>query len=80
MTTFFIAFGIFALAVFGLSLGVILNRRPIQGSCGGLNRIDGVDSDCGGACRAADNARDHRCPRRTTQDASDSRADRSFTP
>ncbi|MGD2032607.1 MAG: (Na+)-NQR maturation NqrM [Gammaproteobacteria bacterium] len=28
-----------------------MNGRRIEGSCGGLNRIPGADSDCGGLCR-----------------------------
>jgi hypothetical protein len=28
--------GIFALAVLGLALGVLLSGRPLRGSCGGL--------------------------------------------
>jgi hypothetical protein len=42
---------IFALAAAALGLGVLRGRRAIQGSCGGLNRIPGVESECGGACR-----------------------------
>jgi len=34
--------GIFALAMLGLGLGVILSGRPLRGSCGGLG-----DSSCG---------------------------------
>jgi hypothetical protein len=42
---------IFALVGVALGLGVLRGRRAIQGSCGGLNRIPGAESDCGGACR-----------------------------
>jgi hypothetical protein len=42
---------IFALAAAALGIGVLRGRRGIQGSCGGLNRIPGVESDCGGTCR-----------------------------
>jgi uncharacterized protein len=42
---------IFALAAAALGIGVLRGRRAIQGSCGGLNRIPGVESDCGGSCR-----------------------------
>jgi hypothetical protein len=42
---------IFALVAVALGIGVLRGRRAIQGSCGGLNRIPGVGSDCGGACR-----------------------------
>ncbi len=42
---------IFALVAVALGIGVLRGRRAIQGSCGGLNRIPGVESDCGGACR-----------------------------
>jgi hypothetical protein len=42
---------IFALSAGALGIGVLRGRRAIQGSCGGLHRIPGVDSDCGGACR-----------------------------
>lgn len=42
---------IFALAIAGLGLGLLCGRRGVQGSCGGLNNLPGVASDCGGACR-----------------------------
>jgi len=42
---------IFALVAVALGIGVLRGRRGIQGSCGGLNNIPGMSSDCGGACR-----------------------------
>ncbi len=48
--TILIAFLVFVLAVLLMSLGVIVSGRRIQGSCGGLANIPGVESDCGGAC------------------------------
>ncbi len=45
MTEFLIAFIIIGLAVAGMALGVMLGRRPISGSCGGLNNIPGLE--CG---------------------------------
>jgi hypothetical protein len=51
---------VFVLAVAGLGLGLLRGRRGIQGSCGGLNNIPGVASDCGGACRRP--CRKHRKP------------------
>ena len=51
MATFLIAFLVFAAVIAGMSIGVMAGRRRIEGSCGGLNQVPGVDSDCGGACR-----------------------------
>jgi len=51
LTTYLLAFAIFLAAVAGLGLGLVLTGRRIEGSCGGLNKIPGVESDCGGACR-----------------------------
>ena len=42
---------VFALAVAGLGLGLLRGRPPVQGSCGGLNNIPGIESDCNGRCR-----------------------------
>ncbi|MEJ2514406.1 MAG: (Na+)-NQR maturation NqrM [Gammaproteobacteria bacterium] len=35
----------------------MFGRPRIEGSCGGLNNLPGVESDCGGTCRRP-------CPRR----------------
>lgn len=50
---------VIAMAIAGLALGQLCGRRPVQGSCGGLNNIPGISSDCGGACRKG-----LPCPRR----------------
>jgi hypothetical protein len=43
---------VFVAVMAGMAIGVIKGRDAISGSCGGLNRIPGVESDCGGTCRA----------------------------
>jgi hypothetical protein len=42
---------VFALVMLGLCLGPLLGRSGIQGSCGGLGAIPGIESDCGGVCK-----------------------------
>ncbi len=51
MATFIIAFLLFATVIAAMSIGVIFGRRRIEGSCGGLNQLAGIESDCGGQCR-----------------------------
>lgn len=41
--------GLFALAMTGLSVGVILSNRVLSGSCGGAAKLEGLDGACG-AC------------------------------
>jgi hypothetical protein len=48
-----IALLVFVLAFVGMALGVLWGRGSIQGSCGGLSKVPGVESDCSGACQAA---------------------------
>lgn len=43
--TFLIAFLLMVLIVVGMGLGVLLGRRPISGSCGGLGAL-GLKADC----------------------------------
>lgn len=43
MNTFLITTGVFLIAVAGMSIGVIISNRRIQGSCGGLANMK--DSD-----------------------------------
>ena len=46
---YLLSFLVFAAAVLGMCVSVVSGRRPIQGSCGGLNRIAGLEGSCG-AC------------------------------
>lgn len=46
MITFLTTLIVFIIAVFALSLGWILNQKSIKGSCGGLNNISGMESQC----------------------------------
>jgi hypothetical protein len=43
---------VFMLVIVSMAIGVLRGRKAITGSCGGLNRIPGVESDCGGTCRS----------------------------
>ncbi len=43
METFLLTFGLLLLIVLGMSVGVIFMRKPITGSCGGLNAISDAD-------------------------------------
>lgn len=50
MQLLLISFVLIAIVVLIMSVGVIMGRKPVQGSCGGLNRIDGMNECdiCGG--------------------------------
>lgn len=41
-----------------MAVGVLLGRKPIAGSCGGLGAV-GLQGDCGSCAKPA-----HRCPRK----------------
>lgn len=45
MATVLITFGTFLIVILLMAIGVILNKKTIQGSCGGLNNV-GVDKVC----------------------------------
>ncbi|MDV7105285.1 (Na+)-NQR maturation NqrM [Vibrio sp. TH_r3] len=45
MATIFITFGVFLIVILLMAIGVILNKKTIQGSCGGLNNV-GVEKVC----------------------------------
>ncbi len=45
MTTMLITFGFFLIVILLMAIGVIFNKKTIQGSCGGLNNV-GVDQVC----------------------------------
>ncbi|WP_455210667.1 (Na+)-NQR maturation NqrM [Kaarinaea lacus] len=46
---------VFLMAVAAMSIGVVLGGRSIQGSCGGLNHIPGLESSCGGCDKPCKN-------------------------
>ena len=39
-----VAIVVFGLVFAGLAIGLLLANKPLQGSCGGLNQLDGQDS------------------------------------
>ncbi len=45
MTTFFLAFCVLACLITAMSIGVIMGRKPIKGSCGGMAAI-GMETEC----------------------------------
>ncbi len=51
MIEIILSFLVFIIVVLSMSIGVFYGRRALRGSCGGLNKISGIDSDCGGQCR-----------------------------
>ena len=57
MLTFLATFAVFLLVVFGMSLGWIIKRKSIQGSCGGISSI-GMEKvcDCPEPCDARKSA------------------------
>lgn len=46
MTIFLVTFLVMAIAILAMAVGVLVGRRPIGGSCGGLDRI-GLECDAG---------------------------------
>lgn len=46
MQVFLMTFFILAVVVIAMSLGVIFSNREIKGSCGGLNKIKGLEGSC----------------------------------
>jgi hypothetical protein len=49
LVTFLISFVLLLLVIAGMSVGVMNGRKPISGSCGGLN--GGNCELCSGSCR-----------------------------
>jgi len=46
MTIFLVTFLVMGIAILAMAVGVLVGRRPIGGSCGGLERI-GLECDAG---------------------------------
>ncbi|AVR02975.1 (Na+)-NQR maturation NqrM [Pluralibacter gergoviae] len=45
LTVFLATFAVFLLVVFGMSLGYLIKRKSIQGSCGGISSL-GLEKVC----------------------------------
>jgi hypothetical protein len=80
MTVFLISFLAFAVAVGLMSLGVLLGRRPIQGSCGGLRNIPGVDTNCTGACTGTCPRKGAKRPGKGREPTADSKRESTLSP
>jgi len=61
MEIFLATFLIMLTAIGGMAVGVIFKRHPIKGSCGGLNKIDGVEclAGCSKPCEKRRQASRH---------------------
>ena len=46
LSFFLVVFGTFIFLVGIMGIGVVMGRRPISGSCGGIGRINGRDGEC----------------------------------
>ena len=69
MGLFLTSFLVIALAGLGMALGVLFGRRPLAGTCGGMNAVDGAGCLlCGnptrgsGRCRRAPNPGETEAP------------------
>jgi len=53
-----ISFFLIAIVMLIMSVGVLMGRKPVQGSCGGLNKIEGMGECelCGGDAAKCDEA------------------------
>ncbi len=49
MIEFIFSIVLFLIAALAMGVGLVLGREGIRGSCGGLNRIPGLQGSCG-AC------------------------------
>lgn len=45
MIEFLLAFGVLLLLIAGMSIGVLMGRKPIAGSCGGMAAL-GMEVEC----------------------------------
>lgn len=65
MLTFLATFAVFLLVVLGMSLGWIIKRKSIQGSCGGISAL-GMEKVCD--CPEPCDARKKRMAREARRD------------
>jgi hypothetical protein len=46
MVYFVVSVIVMSLFLTAMAIGVIMGRKPLKGSCGGLNRVMGEDEEC----------------------------------
>ncbi|KAA0014328.1 (Na+)-NQR maturation NqrM [Billgrantia pellis] len=74
MTTFLVVLGFMLLIMAAMAIGVIAGRKPIAGSCGGLNKLglkEGCDI-CGGkdeVCEEESRKRNESSARRRSDES-----------
>ena len=74
LVTLLLSFLVIVTVVTAMAVGVMAGRQPIKGSCGGLSNIPGIESDCGGLCRAKGGKPREACHRHSRSCADDGRA------
>ena len=74
MNTFLITLGVFAVALCGMAIGVMVSGRRIKGSCGGLSSFK--DRDGNSVCEACSNPSPDCSRRRELEDAEEAVAAR----
>ncbi len=70
MTTLMLTFAIFLAVVLGMSIGALINKKAIHGSCGGLSNGLGKEAlcDCCADSRSSSSEKPPSCGRRATPD------------
>lgn len=58
------SFCVMLVCVGAMAVGVMFGQRPIAGSCGGLNNLEGSDGECSFCGRPSG----ERCRRETTRE------------
>ena len=48
MSIFIVTFIVMALVMLGMAVGVMMGRRELKGSCGGIGNVNGAECPCGG--------------------------------
>lgn len=74
MSTFFVTLLVFGLALAGMAIGVMVARKPLKGTCGGLGGLTDLfgESPCD-ICNDDPSLRDPDCTRFTEEDAARAR-------
>ena len=81
MNTFLITLLVFALALAGMAIGVMVARKPLKGTCGGLGAlIDHFGKSPCDICADDPALRDPDCERYSEEDAAAARSESASRP